>query len=284
MQPFVVILRRCMAPYIVGLVLANAAGARVSLPIFDAHLHYNIEAWEYMPPDKVFALLKANNVLGILSNSRPNEGTWKLLAHQQQDTRIVPFVRVYRDRGDYGTWFQKPEVYAHIVEQLDREPRARGVGEFHLSGDQARHPGVEKLVALARERSLWLHAHVDEVGLRAMLSKHPEAKIIWAHTGFTTPISDVTDILRKHPNVIGELSYRWDVTNGSTLNAAWKAVFTQFADRFVIGSDTWVNQRWESYSDTMGHYRTWLAQLPAEASKKIAYENGERLFGIKLGR
>jgi Amidohydrolase len=260
--------------------LSPLAFAKDPIPIFDAHMHYNIEAWEYLPPEKLFALFKANNVTSVLANSRPNEGSWKLLKQPQFDVAIVPFVRVYRDRDDYGTWFAKPEVYAHVVAELNREPRARGIGEFHLSGEQGAHPGVEKIVNLAQSRGLWLHAHVDDIALKHILKIAPNAKVIWAHTGFTTPLDIVTEILKKHPNVVGELSYRWDVAGSGTLNPAWKSVFTQFPERFVVGSDTWVNQRWEGYAETMRQYRAWLAELPVDVAKKIAHENGERLFGV----
>jgi hypothetical protein len=256
------------------------AFAKDPIPIFDAHMHYNIEAWDYLPPEKLFALFKANNVTSVLANSRPNEGSWTLLKQPQFEVAIVPFVRVYRDRDDYGTWFTKPGVYAHIVSELNREPRAKGIGEFHLSGGQGAHPGVEKIVNLAQARGLWLHAHVDDVALKHILKIAPNAKVIWAHTGFTTPLDIVTEILKKHPNVVGELSYRWDVAGSGTLNPAWKSVFSQFPERFVVGSDTWVNQRWEGYEETMRQYRAWLAELPVDVAKKIAHENGERLFGV----
>jgi predicted TIM-barrel fold metal-dependent hydrolase len=262
------------------LVAKFALAQAPQLPIFDAHMHYNIEAWEYLPPEKLFALFKANNVTSVLANSRPNEGSWTLLKQPQFDVAIVPFVRVYRDRDDYGTWFAKPEVYAHIVAELNREPRAKGIGEFHLSGEQGAHPGVEKIVNLAQSRGLWLHAHVDDIALKHILKIAPNAKMIWAHTGFTTPLDIVTEILKTHPNVVGELSYRWDVAGSGTLNPAWKSVFTQFPERFVVGSDTWVNQRWEGYAETMRQYRAWLAELPTDVAKKIAHENGERLFGV----
>ncbi len=277
----------------IALLLACSGIARASTPeprIFDAHLHYNVEAWEFMPPEKVIALLAAQNVTGALANSRPNAGSWNLLAHQEKaptqsapkvkNVHFVPFVRVYRDRSDYGTWFERPEVYAHIVAELDREPRARGIGEFHLSGDQAKHAGVEKIVRLAQARKLWLHAHVDAPALRTLLALHRDAQIIWAHTGFTTPLAEVRAILTEFPNVVGELSYRWDVAEGGALAAGWRALFIQFPSRFVVGSDTWVNQRWESYAETMAQYRRWLGQLPPEVARNIAHENGERMFGL----
>ena len=37
--------------------------------------------------------------------------TWK-------GPKVVPFIRVYRTRADYGTWFDNPEIYAMIVAEL----------------------------------------------------------------------------------------------------------------------------------------------------------------------
>jgi hypothetical protein len=49
----------------------------------------------------------------------------------------------------------------------------------------------------------------------------------------------------------------------------------------LIGSDTWVNQRWQYYGDTMAEYRAWLGDLPPELARKIAWDNGAQLFGVK---
>ena len=48
----------------------------------------------------------------------------------------------------------------------------------------------------------------------------------------------------------------------------------------MIGSDTWVNQRWLQYDALMQGYRAWLGTLPAEVARKIAWENGASLFGL----
>jgi hypothetical protein len=50
----------------------------------------------------------------------------------------------------------------------------------------------------------------------------------------------------------------------------------------VIGSDTWINERWFAYDGLMKTYRDWLAQLPDEQAKRIAHGNAERLFGGKI--
>jgi hypothetical protein len=49
----------------------------------------------------------------------------------------------------------------------------------------------------------------------------------------------------------------------------------------MIGSDTWVNQRWQYYDELMKGYRIWLGGLPADAARRIAWENGAGLFGFQ---
>jgi predicted TIM-barrel fold metal-dependent hydrolase len=62
----------------------------------------------------------------------------------------------------------------------------------------------------------------------------------------------------------------------------WRALFARHSDRFLLGSDTWINQRWSSYGSIMSGYRDWLAQLPAEQAMRIAHGNAERIYGGKM--
>ena len=55
-------------------------------------------------------------------------------------------------------------------------------------------------------------------------------------------------------------------------------LFERYPDRFLLGSDTWIDQRWDSYGSIMADYRSWLAQLPQGVAEKIAFRNAERLF------
>ena len=68
---------------------------------------------------------------------------------------------------------------------------------------------------------------------------------------------------------------------GGKLSPAWRAFLSKHPTRFLVGSDTWVNQRWESYSDLMGGYREWLGQLPREVADRVAWRNGSELFGLR---
>jgi hypothetical protein len=46
----------------------------------------------------------------------------------------------------------------------------------------------------------------------------------------------------------------------------------------LLGSDTWVPQRWPEVPSIMAAYRAWLAQLPRDVAENIAWRNGARLF------
>ena len=48
----------------------------------------------------------------------------------------------------------------------------------------------------------------------------------------------------------------------------------------MIGSDTWVNQRWADYDGLMKGYCVWRGDLPPEAAGRIGWDNEARLFGV----
>ncbi len=142
---------------------------------------------------------------------------------------------------------------------------------------------VKDAVDFAAERDLYILAHCDEPALAILLAHNAKAKIIWAHTGFSTPTARVRELLEKHPALMGELSYRSGITGGDgKLSAEWRELFARHSDRFLLGSDTWINERWFGYDTIMKTYRDWLAQLPDDQAKRIAHGNAERLFGGKV--
>lgn len=249
-------------------------------PLFDAHLHYNDDAVAEYSLGRLAELFSKSGVKGILANSRPNDGTRLLVEKGRKDTKVVPFIRVYRDRADYGTWFNNPDIHAMIVEEYKRG-YYRGIGEFHVFGKDAGTDVVKNIVNFAVEKNLVLHAHCDEQALELLFAHNPKARIIWAHTGFTTPLNQVEALLKKYPQMWGELSYRWDVGEGGKLNEGWKALFLKHPARFLVGSDTWVVQRWQTYPDIISGYRAWLGQLPKTVAEQIAWKNAAVLFGLE---
>jgi hypothetical protein len=257
---------------------AGTSTTQAALPVFDAHLHYNWEPVPHLPLEKVLTLFRENKVTGILATSRPNDGTRALYEAQPKDLWVVPFIRPYRIRPDIQTWMSDPQTEELIATEFKRG-YYRGIGEFHLTGRAAEAPQVKKTVEFAVKHNLYLHAHADDEALEILYQHSPKAKIIWAHTGFSTEPAKVEAYLQRYPNLWCELSYRYGITEGGSLTPEWRRLFEKYPERFLIGSDTWVNERWDNYGSIMATYREWLKQLPEEVMEKIAYRNAERLFG-----
>lgn len=267
------------------LLVASVAHAQpYAGPLFDAHLHYNDEAVERYSLGAVHELFSKSGVRAILANSRPNDGTRALVEAAQRGVRkelaVVPFIRVYRNRADYGTWMRNPEIAAMIVEE-EKRGYYRGVGEFHVHGKEADTPVVKRIVDFAVEKGLLLHAHSDDEAVEILFRHNPKARVIWAHTGFTTPLERVAAMMDKYPELRGELSYRGDISEGGRLSEGWKALFIKYPARFLVGSDTWVNPRWDAYPQIMAGYREWLGQLPKDVAERVAWKNGAELFGLR---
>jgi len=266
----------------VGSAVAAAAQERAPprLELFDAHLHYNQEPNPFYPLDQVLEIFRRNGVSGVLANSRPNKGTHQLVEAKAPGLWVVPFIRPYRTRADIQTWFDDPAIF-ELIQAEHKRGTYRGIGEFHIYGNAAAGAMVKKMVEFAVERELYLHAHCDEAALLHLFAHSPRVRIIWAHTGFSTEPARVAELLEQfNGRLWGELSYRSGITDGSgQLSEDWRKLFARHSDRFLLGSDTWINQRWYGYDTIVKEYRSWLAQLSPEQARLIAHGNALRLFG-----
>jgi len=258
----------------------TSARAQERLEIFDAHLHYNQEPAPFYSLEQVLEVFRRNAITGIVATSRPNKGTHQLVEAKAPGLWVVPFIRPYRVRSDMQTWFNDPAIFELIKDEYARGTY-RGIGEFHIYGQAAASDWVKKTVDFAVEHNLFLHAHCDEEALLILFGHNPKARIIWAHTGFSVAPARVAELLDQHKDALwGELSYRSGITErDGKLSAEWRDLFERYSDRFLLGSDTWINQRWFSYDTIFKEYRGWLAQLPPEQARRIANGNALRLFG-----
>ncbi len=276
--------------------IANAAD--YDGPLFDAHLHYNQEAWNGQsgphPVADVLARIQRNGVKAVVSNSRPNDGTKLLATSAGKDLTVVPFIRLYRNRADYDSWFKDESIFEMVQAEFAQGTAAgpfKGIGEFHLY-DSANANGAvaKKLMAFAERNDLAVLAHVDDVAIELLMahppSKGQRTKLIWAHTGIGgASVARVDALLARFPLLMGELSYRpgltcADAQGAERLCPEWRALVLKYPTRFLIGSDTWVNQRWQYYDALMQGYRAWLGDLPPEVARNIAWSNGARLFAL----
>lgn len=286
---------------VASVVMFNASAADYAGPIADAHLHYNLEAWDGQtgphPPADVLGRMQRNGVRAIVSNSRPNDGT-KLLAAsplaRHAGVTVVPFIRLYRNRADYDTWFRDESIYEMVLAEYAAGTASgafKGIGEFHLyDSANANGPVAKKLMAFAEDKNLAVLAHVDDVAIDLLMASTPSkgqaSRLIWAHTGIGgTPVARVEALLARYPLLMGELSYRpglscADAQGHEDLCPEWRALLLKYPGRFLLGSDTWINQRWQHYDQLMQGYRQWLGSLPPDVARQIAWANAALLLGL----
>jgi hypothetical protein len=268
--------------------LRHAGAAAPPLPIFDAHLHYSHDAWERLSAKEAVKLLREAGLKRAMVSSSNDEGTQKLYA--EAPDLVLPVLRPYRTRGELSTWVRDESVVAHMEQRLARH-RYVALGEYHVFGAEADLPVMRAVVRMARERGLVLHSHSDADAVDRQFAQWPEARILWAHSGFDSP-DNVRAMLRRHRSLWCDLAFRSDharVTgSGATakgeVDAAWRAAFIEFPDRFMVGTDTFTPERWFYVVEHARWSRAWLADLPAEVAERIAWRNGEALIGALAAR
>lgn len=90
--------------------------------------------------------------------------------------------------------------------------------------------------------------------------------------------------MARYPTLYADTSYRETdiLTNAEGIDEEWRQLLERFAERFMVGSDTWINDQWEDYDHLIAINRRWLAHLTAEMARKTAYQNAVRLFDRKI--
>ena len=283
-------LTRALALLSLVMLTALPAGAEQPLPIFDAHLHYSQGAWAEFPPSVVARKLKDAGVPWALASSSPDEGTLALVEHDAR--RFVPELRPYRGRVNSGNWPDDAATPDFLAARLKRGAgkdgsiRYRGIGEFHLlRTEDARTPVLKAVARMAVARDVLLHVHAGAEPVRVLFALEPRLRILWAHAGMVTPPEEVRRMMERHANLWAEVSFRAeDILPGKLLDPTWKSLLLAYPERFMIGSDTYTNSRWEVYGSLIASHRAWLGLLPPKAARAIAHGNALRVLGVKAGK
>jgi len=256
----------------------NASAA--TLPIFDSHLHYSHDAWEQLPPKAAIEILRKAGLKAAMVSSSSDDGTQKLYA--EAPDLVIPVLRPYRQRGEIGTWVRDASIVGHLEARL-KANRYVAIGEYHVYGADADLPVVRRVVELARQYKLFLHSHSDADAIERQFKQDPDARILWAHSGFDSA-DKVREMLRRHRNLWCDLAFRSDHASNGKVDPAWRAAFMEFPDRFMVGTDTFTPERWHFVVEHANWSRRWLADLPADVAERIAWKNGDALFGALLKR
>ena len=251
------------------------------LPIFDAHVHYKEPAWGPFPPATVIELFDRNGVAMALVSSTPDHGTIKLW--EFAPARVVPELRPYRGEYGSGNWMEMVGMRGYLTERLERYPH-QGIGEFHVRAmDGADEDLLRDVARMAMERKIPVHIHSGAAPVRFFFEAEPDLTVIWAHAGMSSPPAEIGAMMDRYDRLFADTSYREsDILRGSEMDPDWRALLMRHSDRFMVGSDTWVNGQWSRYDAIIAQNRAWLALLPRREAELIAFRNAERLFGRKV--
>ena len=265
----------------------NADGVHIGegaqkLPIFDAHIHYKEPAWGPYPPKTIIEMMDKSGVAMGLVSSTPDEGT--IMLWKYAPDRIVPELRPYHGNASSSNWTKVPGMEGYLEKRLNDYPH-EGIGEFHLhSVDSSDRLFLKKVAAMALKRDIFINVHSGAEPVDFLFSIEPRLKIIWAHAGMSEPAEVVSIMMAKYKNLWADTSFReGDILSADgTIDPNWRKVLEAYPDRFMVGSDTWVNSQWESYDQIIATNRRWLAQFSREHAEGFAYKNAERLFKRKV--
>ena len=258
---------------------SGVATADPNRPIVDAHIHYSHDTWDVLPPPEAVKVLRQAGVKKAMVSSSSDDGTQML--YKAAPDLIVPVLRPYRRRGEIGSWVRDPSIIPHVEARLKANTYA-GIGEFHVFGADADLPVMRRLVELAKERKIFLHAHSDADAVERIFKQDPQARVLWAHSGFDQP-DNVRAMLAKHKMLWADLAFRNDYAPGGRLDEAWRKLIIDFPDRFMVGTDTPSPERWYYVVEHAKFSRKWIAGLPADVADNVAFRNAERLTAWALG-
>lgn len=227
---------------------------------------------------------------------------------KEQQARLDPMI----------TGFNPSDMYAvdHIRRVLQTFPGVfSGIGEFtihkefvsaKIAGQTASltNPALDRILDFAGEVGLIVLIHNDmDVPfapqgskpayfdqMKALLARHPNTTIIWAHMGMgrvVRPVlkhAQIVESILKDPqfsNVYFDISWdevaKYVVASPESVKIA-SDLINRYPDRFLFGTDEVAPPNQERYLRTYYQYDPLWNALDKDASEKVRKGNYERLF------
>ena len=216
------------------------------------------------------------------------------------------------------TGFNPGDLYAadHIRRVLKTFPGVfTGIGEFSIHkefvSDKAEpgpasllNPALDSVLATAGQIGLLVLIHNDmDVpfaadtahpayldDMEALVRRHPETTIIWAHTGMGRVVRPVKNHAMVIESMLADAAYKnlyfdisWDVVARYLVSTpaavqATAALINRYPDRFLFGTDALAPRDAAAYLTTDNLYAPLWAALSPDARAKVRVGNYERLF------
>ena len=271
-------------------------------PLADVHLHWKWNQKEITTSEQAIEILRENRVALAVVTGTPPELALEL--EEKAPEMVVPIYGIYRIPEEWSQWHLDPEVLERTRKAL-QSGLYQGIGEIHMIGgfiSDWKNPIISDLFNLAAEFDVPVMVHTEFSRANYMIGvckAHSETRFLWAHAGSILPPSEVSRALDACSNLWVELSARdpWrhvshQITDKGILEPEWRKLVIDYADRFMIGSDTvwpvdhldpWyeADSGWEKLSQFLLFHRGWLDQLPPDTANKIRLNNALEFFRIK---
>ena len=248
----------------------------VDQPLFDTHLHYNAADARQFRPQQIINKLEKNGIKYAVVTGTPASHTASLYQHAPDS--IVPLLSVYRSSADKIDWTNDATLPIRVESEL-KKGMWRGLGELHIFAKDRHSPVFRRIIEIAAQHQLPLQIHGDPAVIDTVYNIMPSQSVIWAHAG-TFPYPDlIADYLQRYPVLYVDLSVRDErIAPNGQISDEWYELFIRFPNRFMVGVDTYSLSRWNNFDAAAATIRNWLAQLPDEVAKQLAYGNAATLF------
>jgi predicted TIM-barrel fold metal-dependent hydrolase len=225
-----------------------------------------------------------------------------------QQARLDPMITGFDPADMYGV--------DHIRRVLLTFPGVfSGIGEFTIhkefvsskvAGGAASltNPALDRILDFAGEAGLVALLHNDinvpfpkpgqdpyiVAQLRAVLERHPNTTVIWAHVGLGRIVRPVKDQLAMLDRALSDpalahvyIDISWDetakyITASPEAVAATAALINKYPDRFLFGSDVVAPTSLDAPMAVYNAYQPLWNALTPEASQKVRMGNYQRLF------
>ena len=290
-----------VASGIFGMGLLLAAGASASEPLrhgfIDAHVHLNDPAMQR-------ALMAEYGISRAVVFWGRNSGNESVLAAAEAAPDLfIPFASVSPERRSYrASWAGDGQAMLAELASLLATGRFRGIGEvspvhfpsagFPEADFSPLSPAMLGIMALARRHDVpvMIHCEVTRITeFSELLERFSDVTVIWAHGGYT-PLFLAERMLKRHPNLVYELSARtWprhprspDYTifrNEREVWPEWLSLIEAMPDRFIVGSDA-SHRSAASERVKIESVQRLLSQLSPVARKAVAEQNLIRLLKL----
>ncbi len=256
-------------------------------------------------PDR-FALLGGGGSLNVMIQQAVKEGNVSKSLEQQFDAKAAQLVKQgiagfgettaehFSMKSDHP-YVAVPPDHPLFLRLSDLAAQYNLPIDLHMEAVPEQMPLPSRLKSPPNPKTL--KANIP--ALKRLLAHNRKAKIVWVHLGWDNTGKRTVQLTRELMKENGNLYCSLRIASGmqqrhtetatfpldgnGRLKADWLALFREFPDRFLIGSDEIIMPRNNHPSaGSITSTVSLLEQLPEDLKKKIGYENASKIYRLKL--